>query len=348
MTKPTYNSLRIFIALVAVVCFLIFPPWSIVWAWVQPLHNTVQEQVDAAIEHGLDGIIIYIDQAGQEPEIYAAGWKDRENKILLDPDDLFRIASISKLYIAAAVVKLVEDDSLSLERTLAEYLPELENRIEYAGQVTLRMMIQHRSGIPNFTDSPNLDWGKTYENPDDHLQLVLDEPATFKPDSKYGYSNTNYLLLAKIMDRILGYSHHIFIKKELLTPLNLQNTFYWFKEVDNPDRLANGYVSGYNGNDVKELDHITPGGNMVATAEDVGIFLRAMIDGDAFTKTEREIYTSVYPYNHTGLVPGYQSWASYSPELDAVVVQFVNTSGGFSWEISNILHGRIFKILEKR
>lgn len=335
-------------AIVALVCFLIFPPWSIVWAWLQPLPDSVQEQVDGATAHGLDGIIVYIDQEGQNPEMYAAGWKDRENKILLSPDDLFRIASISKLYIAAAAVKLVEDDSLSLERTLAEYLPELRNRIENADEISLRMLIQHRSGIPNFTDSPNLDWGKTYENPDDHLQLVLDEPATFKPGQKYGYSNTNYLLLAKIMDKKLGYSHHLFIKNEILIPLELQNTFYWYKEVDNPERLASGYVIGYDGNDVRELDHITPGGNMVATAEDVGIFLRAMIDGDLFTEKERDIYTSVYPYNHTGLVPGYQSWATYSPEQNAVVVQFVTTSGGYSWEISNIIHGRIFEILENR
>lgn len=333
-------------AMVALVCFIILPPWSIAWAWVQPLPETVQQQVELATEHGLDGIIVYVDQASSEPELYAAGWKDRDNEILLRPDDLFRIASISKLYIAAAAVKLVVADSLSLEKTLAEYLPELENRIEYADQITLRMMIQHRSGIMNFTDSPNMEWGKTYENPDDHLQLILDEPAAFEPDSEYGYSNTNYLLLGRIMDQKLGYSHHDFIREEMLEPLGLSNTYNLSSELDDLDDLASGYVAGYE-DDVKELDHITPGGNMIATAEDVGTFLRAMVDGDLFTHEEREVYTSVYPFNHTGLVPGYQSWATYSPELDAIVVQFVNTSGGFSWEISNVLHGRIFKILEK-
>lgn len=333
-------------AMVALVCFIIFPPWSIAWAWVQPLPETVQQQVELATEHGLDGIIVYVDQAGSEPELYASGWKDRDNEILLRPDDLFRIASISKLYIAAAAVKLVVADSLSLDKTLAEYLPELENRIEYADQITLRMMIQHRSGIMNFTDSPNMEWGKTYENPDDHLQLILDEPAAFEPDSEYGYSNTNYLLLGRIMDQKLGYSHHDFIREEMLEPLGLSSTYNLSSELDDLDDLVSGYVAGYE-DDIKELDHITPGGNMIATAEDVGIFLRAMVDGDLFTHEEREVYTSVYPFNHTGLVPGYQSWATYSPELDAIVVQFVNTSGGFTWEISNVLHGRIFKILEK-
>lgn len=335
-------------AIVAVVCFVIFPPWSIVWAWAQPLPSSIQEQVEEAIQHDLEGIIVYVDQAGNEPELYAAGWKDREQKIELSPDDLFRIASISKLYIASAVVKLIHDDSLSLNQTLAELQPDLKDRIEYSDIITLKMMIQHRSGIPNFTDSPKMEWGKTYEEPEEHLALILDEPSMFEPNTKYQYSNTNYLLLGRIMDQVLGYSHHEYIKKVIFEPLNLENTFYWFSEVDDPKRLTNGYIIGYEGNDVIELDHITPGGNMIASAEDVGKFLRALINGALFNEAEQQLYSSVYIFEHTGLVPGYQSWAKYDPKLDAVVVQFVNTSGGYSWEISNVINQRIFKILEKR
>lgn len=333
--------------IVAVVSIIIFPPWSIVWTWVQPLPATVQEQVEAAISHDLDGIIVYVDQAGKEPEFYAAGWKDKFEEIEISPDDLFRIASISKLYIASAVVKLVHDDSLYLDQTLAELLPELEDRIEYSNEILLSDIIRHRSGIPNFTDSPEMEWGITYENPDDHLALVLDEPADFKPNEKYRYSNTNYLLLGKIMDRILGYSHHLYIQDKIFEPLSLSNTYYWFRDVEDPSRLTNGYIIGYHGNDVKELDHITPGGNMVATAQDVGKFLRAIHDGTLFNVEEQETYTSVYFYEHTGLLPGYQSWADYSDESDAIVVQFVNTSGGYSWEKAAIIKNRIIKIIER-
>ncbi len=87
---------------------------------------------------------------------------------------------------------------------------------------------------------------------------------------------------------------------------------------------------------------------MIATAEDVGKFLRAMVDGTLFSEKEQVLYSWVYVFEHTGLVPGYQSWASYSPELDAIVIQFVNTSGGYSWEISNIINNRIIKILAER
>ena len=71
--------------------------------------------------------------------------------------------SISKLYTAVAATKLVKEKRLSFDKTLADYLPELRNRIENAEEITLRMMIQHRSGIPNFTDNPAY-WENEQEN----------------------------------------------------------------------------------------------------------------------------------------------------------------------------------------
>ena len=86
---------------------------------------------------------------------------------------------------------------------------------------------------------------------------------------------------------------------------------------------------------------------MIATAEDVGIFLRALNDGSVFDEGEQEIYSSIYVYNHTGLVAGYQSIAEYHKDLDAVVVQFTNTTdfNGYNWNISEIVYNRIVKIL---
>ena len=133
---------------------LFFVPWLLVKAWILPLPDTVQEQLDQAIDHGFDGMIVYVDQAGKPPQYYAAGWHNRESKIPANPHALFKIASISKLYDAVAVTKLVSDGRLSLDKTIADYLPELVGRIENADKITLRLMIQHRSGMPNFTGRP--------------------------------------------------------------------------------------------------------------------------------------------------------------------------------------------------
>ena len=102
---------------------LFFVPWLLVKAWILPLPDTIQEQLDEAIGHGFDGTIVYVDQTGQAPLYLAAGWHNRESKTPARPDALFKIASISKLYDAVAVTKLVSAGRLSLDNTVADYLP---------------------------------------------------------------------------------------------------------------------------------------------------------------------------------------------------------------------------------
>jgi len=342
--KQTKRILRI-VFIIASLSSLWFVPWILVKAWILPLPDTVQEQVNEAIGLGLDGMIVYVDQGGKEPAFYAAGWKNREKKIPADPKALFKIASISKLYVAVAVAKLVNDKHLSLDKTLADYLPELVERIENADKITLRMMVQHRSGIPNFTDTPGY-WEDPPKDNRETLELVLDKPADFKPDKKYSYSNTNYLLIGEILDKTLGYSYHQYIKKEILIPLELNNTYSLLSEVDLDDVMS-GYYVGYDG-DLKYNDFINPAGSMVAIAQDVGTFLRALNDGTLLNDNEQAIYSSIYEYEHTGLLPGYSSIAKYHKDIDAVIVQFVNTSGGYTWNLSEIVYNRIVKIVRSK
>ena len=95
---------------------------------------------------------------------------------------------------------------------------ELKDRIENAEKSLLKMMAQHRSGIPNFTDNPAY-WENEQENAKTALNFALDLPAEFKPDQGYAYSNTNYLLLRQILDQVLDYNHQHYIKEKILMPL---------------------------------------------------------------------------------------------------------------------------------
>ena len=339
--KPNKLVLRI-ILLIGTITSLFFVPWLLVWAWILPLPDSVQDQANEAIEHGFDGIIVYVDEGGVPPAFYAAGFHNKENKIPANPKALFKIASISKLYDAVAVTKLVNEGQLSLDKTLADYLPELDGRIENADAITLRMMVKHRSGIPNYTDAPNF-WAAPTQTYEESLALILDKPANFEPDEDYEYCNTNYLLLNKIMENVLGYETFQFVQEEILAPLNLNNTFASLDEV-NIDSVMSGYHVGYPF-DLKEDDH-----GMLATAEDVGIFLRALNDGSLFEEGEQEIYSSIYEYEHKGWVPGYQSIAEYHKDIDAVVIQFTSTTDPklYNWNLADIVYGRIIKILAKK
>lgn len=327
--------------LVGTVVALYFVPWILVKAWIMPLPETVQEQLDEGIDLGFDGMIVYVDKEGKDPEFYAAGWKNRENRIPADPHSLFKIASIGKLYDAVSVAKLVHDKRLSLDKTVADYFPELAGRIENAEKITLSMMVRHRSGIPNFTNTPNF-WMDPPQSDQETLELVLDQPANFEPDEDHEYSNTNYLLITLLIEKVTGKSKFEFIREEILNPLGLKNTYGSIDQI-NLDDLMSGYYVGVE-EDIKTTDY----GSMIATAEDVGIFLRALNEGSVFAEGEQEIYSSIYQYDHAGLIPGYQSIAEYHKDIDTVVIQFVNTTNfsGYTWNLSQIVYDRIVKILK--
>ncbi|MCH2194480.1 serine hydrolase domain-containing protein [Kordia sp.] len=341
MSKKKTIIIRILL-LVGTVTSLFFVPWLLVKAWILPLPDTVQKQLDEAIGHGFDGMIVYVDQANKPAQFYASGWHNRETKIPAKPDALFKIASISKLYDAVAITKLVHEGKLSLDKTIADYLPALVGRIENAEKITLKLLIQHRSGIPNFTDAPNF-WENPTKTYEESLGLILDKSANFEPDEDYEYCNTNYLLLNKIMDNALGYHNFQFIKEKVLIPLNLNNTFSSLNEV-NMDDVMSGYHVGYS-LDLKEDEH-----GMLATAQDVGTFLRALNDGSVFEPGEAEIYASLYKYEHAGWVPGYQSFAKYYKDIDAVIVEFYNTTDPklYNWNLSEIINNRIKSIIEHK
>lgn len=340
--KQTKRILRIAIV-IASIGSLYFVPWILVKAWILPLPDTVQEQLDDAIGYGFDGMIVYVDQAGKPPEFYASGWHDRKNKIPAYPQAVFKIASITKLYVAVATSKLVNAGRLSLDTTLAEYFPELAGRIEYSDKITLRMMLQHRSGIPNFVDHPDY-WKIPHKSRQETIDYGLDLPADFEPGEDYGYSNTNYMLIEDLIDKTLGYPHQQYIREVILNPLGLKNTFGSLSEVD-IDKVMSGYYVG-----VDEDFKYEETGLMLATAEDVGIFLRALNDGSVFNEGEQEIYSSIYEYEHTGLLVGYQSIAKYHKDMDMVLIQFNNTSNfdGYDWNLAEIIYSRIVKILRNK
>ncbi|MDR5589087.1 serine hydrolase domain-containing protein [Christiangramia sp. SM2212] len=342
MQKKNKKRLIQILLLGGTITSLFFVPWILVWAWILPLPGNIQEQLDEGIEHGFDGIIVYIDQAEKQPEYYAAGWKNRENKIPADPHSLFKIASIGKLYDAVSVTKLVSEGKLDLDKTLLDYFPETGKRIENAQEISIRMLVQHRSGIPNFTETSNF-WMHPPESNQETLKLVLDMPANFEPGEDYEYSNTNYLLLGMLMEKVTGSSKYEIISEKILNPLGLKNTYGSISEV-NMENVMSGYYVGVD-EDIKTTNY----GSMVATAEDVGLFIRALNDGSLLTEKELEIYSSLYYFEHTGLIPGYQSIAKYHPDIDTVVIQFVNTSNfdGYTWNLSEIVYSRIIKILKK-
>ncbi|SFU56471.1 CubicO group peptidase, beta-lactamase class C family [Pustulibacterium marinum] len=340
---PVKRSKTIFriVLFIGTAISLFFVPWTILWAYFQPLPTTVQEEVNQSVAQHFDGMIVYIDQKGKDPKTYTAGFHNRAQKIPAKPDALFKIASIGKLYVAVSIAKLTNAGSIDLNKTVADYFPEYKNHIANADKAPIRLLVQHRSGIPNYTNSQAF-WEHPPKDKQETLKLIWDQPASFEPDADYEYSNVNYLLLSMLIEKVTGMSRFAYFKQEILEPLELHHTYESINTV-NLDDVMSGYYVGFE-EDTKTNNYCS----LLATAEDVGKFIRALNEGTVFKAGEQAIYNDLYKYEHTGLVVGYQSIAKYHKDLDAVVVQFVNTTNfdGYTWNLGEIAYNRVVSLIK--
>ncbi|WP_414827834.1 serine hydrolase domain-containing protein [Alteromonas sp. H39] len=350
MQRNTVIILRVIAAVAVITSIIAFAPVKAFYVYLMPLSDNVQTELDRAVSAGLVGVIAIIDQPEPLPDsAYASGWHNLQASVPARKDAQFKIGSISKLYIAAAVTRLVAQDRLALENTLLTCLPELASQITHADKITLRMLVQHRSGIPSFTDDSAFPWLAPFDEHEDtqkSLALINSKPASFAPGENYEYSNTNYLLLARIIEKAVGYNYQKYIDEQFLTPLGLTQTFASVKHADT-DRLMSGYLDGHT-DDVKHLAFMNPAGAMVATAEDVAQFIRALNNGTLLNEEEQELYFTLYFNSHDGWLPGYLSFARYFKDSDTVIVLFTNTSGDEPWMIADFTLSRIHEIIGKK
>lgn len=306
--------------------------------------TSVNDALDYALDRGLDAIWIFIDEGDGATAVHAAGVENRATLAPARAASQFKIASVSKMFIAVAGVKVINAGILKLDDTLAYWLPELAGRVEYADTMTVRQLLRHRSGVPDFDSAPGFSWTRPHTDNAALLALVLDKPADFVPDARYEYSNTNYLLLGMILDVALGYSHHDLVRNEILSPLGMVNTYSVLSETD-ASLLARGYWDGV---DRTLQDYVAPGGSMISTAAEVGVFLRALATGELLDADEDAIFDALFTTGHSGWLPGYQSLAYYHAAMDTVVVQFVNNTGSGSEQTARQVYDSVVDYLRRQ
>ena len=153
------------------------------------------------------------------------GMSNLENDISINENTIFNLASVSKQFTAFAIVLLEEEGKLSLEDDVHKYIPEL---YDYGEKITLKQLANHTSGIRSHLQLLGLK-GYISDNvitKQDALQIIFSQrELNFKPGEKYGYSNSGYVLLAEIVERVSGMSFPEFLKKRVFEPLQMNNTF---------------------------------------------------------------------------------------------------------------------------
>lgn len=212
------------------------------------------------------------------------------------------LQSVAKTYMAVAVLKLYEQGKVNLDAPFTEYLPKKYSRyITDAGRITVRMLLNHTSGIPEYNFSPAyviclLQHPDHLFSPEDYLKYIDGKPLDFEPGSRYSYRNTNYVILALLTDAITG-DHSRFITETIFNPLGLSNTFYRgqpgylnYPELANTywDRHSDGVLENVSLLQRNNVASLIGDDGMVATPVEAVKFLKGLMEGELLAPSTLE------------------------------------------------------------
>ncbi len=190
-------------------------------------------------EQNVPGIAVAISEHGHV--VYARGFGKRsvDDNLPVDAETSFRIGSITKQFTSSSIMLLQQAGRLNIDDKLATYLPNAP----HANEVTLRELLTHTSGIPGYTELESFDAAsKLPTTPSRIVATIASEPLAFAPGTDWEYSNTNYILLGMVVQRVTGEPYEEFVTDRLLRPLGLSHIRFWNPLLVHHD-AAMGYSS---------------------------------------------------------------------------------------------------------
>ena len=312
-----------------------------------------------------NGTLIY-GEFGREIFKKAYGYSDFKSKEPLATSSAFQLASVSKMFTAAAIMILKEKGKLNYDDFITDYIPEFP-----FDQITIRHLLNHRSGLSNYMYLADNKWNvmKPLSNENMIDLFVQNKPECyFKPDKGFQYNNTNYALLACIVERITGEPFYMFVKESIFEPLEMNHSFIYSLTIDS---LVGGEVPvgvpGYEtrgGRYVKienyYLNGVVGDKGVYSTVEDLFKFSQALDNNtllenstleEAFTggspnsqrrkdnygfgwRIRKDMDSTVY---HFGWWKGFRTYFIRDMKNEKVLIVLTNTTKGFPidilWEI---------------
>ena len=271
-------------------------------------------------------------------------------------DGEIRIGSSTKTFTAVVILQLVQEGKINLDEPVETYLPGLLRGEGIDGsKITIRQLLQHTSGLPEYTDQTghedpvaNRD---NYYSPRDLLDFALKKPADFAPGSQWKYSNTNYVMLSLLAERVTHRPLAEQITKRIIEPLGLAHTYY---PGPGEEDIRGTHPHGYHRRSQGELEDITRkdpseaggAGAIISTPSELNKFFQAVLDGtllnqDSIAEMKKTVdagqpETGVDHYGlgiistslscggtawgHAGSIPGYTTFNGVGPDGTAVTV----------------------------
>jgi CubicO group peptidase (beta-lactamase class C family) len=283
-----------------------------------------------------------------------------EHAVPHGPSTVFHIASVSKPFTAAAIMRLVERGAIDLHAPLSRMLPGYPN----GERLTVHHLLSHTSGIPNINGFPEYD--EIQYRPHSTAELVAwfrDRPLGFAPGARHEYSNSNYNLLAHIVERVSGLSYGDFLRREILDPLRLAGTGHPAGAAQIVPRLADGYAPA-GATRLERARYIdwsvkTGNGSLYATAADIHAFFRAVHGGRVLNPASlAATFTPHTPnvgygwfvtqangralHHINGRSPGWAAQADYYVEEGVTVIVLSNIYAGVTTPIARAVGAMLF------
>ena len=260
----------------------------------------LQQAADQLVADGVPGVII-MTRRGQQVSNVVAGLADKAAGQPMQPQDKVRIGSVTKTFVATVVLQLAAERRLSLNDSVQKWLPGVITGHGYhPAQITIRQLLQQASGIRDYTSAPGFlteaNLAKTWQ-PQQLVDIAL---RLGPPVHGWLYSDTNYILLGMIIQKVTGRSPVTEISRRILAPLGLHDTSFPLTSKQIPAPYAHGYYGPIDVTNAINPSIAWTAGAMISTVDDVARFYRALLDGRLLPPAQQRELLATIPVNDTG------------------------------------------------
>lgn len=293
---------------------------------------------------------IAISENGKLLYTKSIGKDDLETNQHSSPLTKYRIGSISKMFTSCMIFKAVEERKINLNQTIEKYFPTIIN----ANKITISNLLNHRSGIHNFTDDENyMSYHTEPKSEKQMIEIIAHGKSDFKPDSKADYSNSNYVLLSFILEKIYKKSYEELLTATIIKPLGLKNTYFGGKiAVQNNECYSYTFEDKWQKENETDMSIPMGAGAIVSNPTDLIVFIENLFANKIISQNSFEQMKAIKDnygmgifqipfyekqgFGHTGGIDGFGSVLSYFPENKLAIALLSN---GRIYENNNVMIG---------
>lgn len=316
--------------------------------------QTLEKQLDAVFQEyykpGKPGATVLIAKGGKPIYRKAFGSANLELNVPMKPENVLELGSITKQFTAVAILKLMEENKLSLQDPLSKYIADYPK----GNEITIHHLLNHTSGIKNYTDIPSFRTLASEDmTPTEVINVFKNEPFDINPGEKFNYSNSGYILLGYIIEQTSKTTYEDYIESNIFKKLGMTHSYYGSKKEIIPNR-ASGYspVDENKNQNAEYLSMTLPyaAGSLMSTVDDMLLWNQAIHNNTLISEKSKLLaftnYTSndgkpiYYGYGwmpneisgvptveHSGGIFGYTTFGLYAPKENLYVIVLTNTNG---------------------